>query len=130
MKITYKTYKIYFNKSSNIKDLIIKNFDIIKKQKSSYFILECSKRYAIKISHELKYIRVLAQFEKDYFLDDINTGYFEEVEKFIDKPYVFKMSEIRNFCFYKYFNNTKFDKFLKDSLFDRDVSKLEIIKGK
>lgn len=130
MKITYKTYKIYFNKSSNIKDLIIKNFDIIKNQKSSYFILECSKRYAIKISHELKYIRILAQFEKDYFLDDINTGYFEEFEKFIDKPYVFKMSEIRNFCFYKYFNNTKFDKILKDSLFDRDVSKLEIIKGK
>ena len=34
MKITYKKYKIYFNKSSNIKDLIIKNFDIIKNQKS------------------------------------------------------------------------------------------------
>lgn len=130
MKITYKKFKIYFNKSSNLKDLIIKNFDIIKNQKSSHFILECSKKYAIKISHKLKYIRVLAQFEKDYFLDDINTGYYEEFDSFRSKPYVFKMSEIKNFCFYKYFNNTKYDKILKDSLFDRDVSKLSIVKGK
>ena len=130
MKFKYKKYTIYFNKSSNIKDLIIKNFDIIKSQKSSHFILECSKKYAIKISHELKYIRVLAQFEKDYFLDDINTGYYDDYKWFIDKPYVFKVSEVRNFCFYKYFDNTKYDKILKNTLFDRDVLDLLIIKGK
>lgn len=129
MKITFKKYKIYFNKSSNIKDLIIKNFEIIKSQKSSHFILECSKKYLIKISHELKYIRVLAEFDKDYFIDDINTGFWEEFNKFDSKPYVFKMSDIRNFCFYKYYFNTKFDLILKDDLFDCDVSKLKIIKG-
>lgn len=127
MKITYKNYTIYFNKSSNIKDLIIKNFDIIKNQKSSHFILESNKCFLIKISHDLKYIRVLAQFEKDFKIQYLDDVYIKEINKFFD-IYIVKISEKRNFCDVSTHNKlTKYDKIIKDSL-NRD--NFEIIKGK
>ena len=127
MKITYKKYTIYFNKSYNIKYLIIKNFDIIKNQKSSHFILEYNKCFLIKISHELKYIRVLAQFEKDFKIQYLDDVYIKEINKFFD-IYIVKISEKRNFCDVSTHNKlTKYDKIIKDSL-NRD--NFEIIKGK
>ena len=127
MKITYKNYTIYFNKSYNIKDLIIKNFDIIKNQKSSHFILESNKCFLIKISHDLKYIIVLAQFEKDFKIQYLDDVYIKEINKFFD-IYIVKISEKRNFCDVSTHNKlTKYDKIIKDSL-NRD--NFEIIKGK
>ena len=127
MKITYKNYTIYFNKSYNIKDLIIKNFDIIKNQKSSHFILESNKCFLIKISHDLKNIRVLAQFEKDFKIQYLDDVYIKEINKFFD-IYIVKISEKRNFCDVSTHNKlTKYDKIIKDSL-NRD--NFEIIKGK
>ena len=127
MKITYKNYKIYFNKSSNIKDLIIKNFDIIKNQKNSHFILKSNKCFLIKIFHDLKYIRVLAQFEEDYKINYLNDVYIKEINRFLDINIV-KISEKRNFCDLSTYNKlTKYDKIIKDSL-NRD--NFEIIKGK
>lgn len=127
MKITYKNYKIYFNKSSNIKDIIIKNFNIIKNQKNSHFILKSNKCFLIKISHDLKYIRVLAQFEEDYKINYLNDVYIKEINRFLDINIV-KISEKRNFCDLSTYNKlTKYDKIIKDSL---NRENFEIVKGK
>ena len=127
MKFKYKKYTIYFNKSSNIKDLIIKNFDIIKSQKSSHFILKSNKCFLIKISHDLKYIRVLAQFEEDFKIQYLDDVYIKEINRFFD-IYIVKISEKRNFCDTSTNNKlTKYDKIIKDSL---NRENFEIVKGK
>lgn len=124
MKIHYKKHKIYLNKQD--KDFIIKNFDTITNQKSGHFILESNKRYLIRYSSKLKYIRVLTTFEIDFYIDYVDNEYYDDYET--NKIDILKMSDKRNIAFSKIIYKTKYDKIIKDSLNTVDSLKYNIIK--
>lgn len=124
MKIHYKKHKIYLNKQD--KDLIIKNFNIITNQKPGHFILESNKRYLIRYSHKLKYIRVLTTFETDFYIDYVDNEYYDNIET--NRIDILKMSDKRNIAFSKIIYKTKYDKIIKDSLNTVDSLKYNIIK--
>ena len=124
MKIHYKKHKIYLNKQD--KDFIIRNFDTIINQKSGHFILESNKKYLIRYSHELKYIRVLTTFESDFYIDWVDNEYYDDCET--NKIDILKMSDKRNIAFSKIIYKTKYDKIIKDSLNTVDSLNYNIIK--
>ena len=124
MKIHYKKHKIYLNKQD--KDFIIKNFDTIINQKSGHFILESNKKYLIRYSRELKYIRVLTTFESDFYIDCVDNEYYDDIET--NKIDILKMSDKRNIAFSKIIYKTKYDKIIKDSLNTVDSLNYDIIK--
>nr|DAS06762.1 MAG TPA: hypothetical protein [Caudoviricetes sp.] len=118
MKIHYKKHKIYLNKQD--KDFIIRNFDTIINQKPGHFVLESNKKYLIRYSHELKYIRVLTTFASDFYIDCVDNE-----TNIID---ILKMSDKRNIAFSKIIYKTKYDKIIKDSLNTIDPLNYNIIK--
>ena len=124
MKIHYKKHKIYLNIQD--KDFIIKNFNIIISQKSGHFILESNKRYLIRYSSELKYIRVLTTFAPDFYIDYVDNEYYDDCET--NKIDILKMSDKRNIAFSKIIYKTKYDKIIKDSLNTVDSLNYDIIK--
>lgn len=124
MKIHYKKHKIYLNKQD--KDFIIRNFDTIINQKPGHFILESNKKYLIRYSCELKYIRVLTTFEPDFYIDCVDNEYYDDCET--DKIDILKMSDKRNISFSKIIYKTKYDKIIKDSLNTVDSLNYNIIK--
>ena len=124
MKIHHKKHKIYLNKQD--KDFIIRNFDTIINQKPGHFILESNKKYLIRYSHELKYIRVLTTFESDFYIDCVDNEYYDDYET--NKIDILKMSDKRNIAFSKIIYKTKYDKIIKDSLNTVDSLNYNIIK--
>ena len=126
MKIHYKKHKIYLNKQD--KDFIIKNFDTIINQPQGHFILESNKKYLIRYSHELKYIRVLTTFEPDFYIDCVDNEYYNDYTTETHKIDILKMSDKRNIAFSKIIYKTKYDKIIKDSLNTVDSLNYDIIK--
>lgn len=126
MKIHYKKHKIYLNKQD--KDFIIRNFDTIINQKPGHFILESNKKYLIRYSHELKYIRVLTTFESDFYIDCVDNEYYSDYNTETHKIDILKMSDKRNLAFSKIIYKTKYDKIIKDSLNTVDSLNYNIVK--